>query len=189
MWWGRYKQGNRISPSTSEMLEENGDWELGFSVGITGTHFLHQSSLSLKQHGHQGFLQQIHRAWIQHAPTNGVCHYVAIGREGDHDKRDGYFGGMEPSMPRPEPVILTPWLHNLPPLVNGKSARLSAPYPFSSQTNEVKPHVITPIFLQSHHFSLANLQPSFRVSSQSAASPSQHSKLGRPIASWALVSS
>lgn len=45
-------------------------------------HLFHQSGLALQQHRHEGLLEQVHRAWIQHPAPQGVRHQVAVGNTG-----------------------------------------------------------------------------------------------------------
>ena len=47
-----------------------------------GPHLFHQSGLALQQHRHEGLLEQVHGAWVQHPAPQGVCHQIAVGNMG-----------------------------------------------------------------------------------------------------------
>lgn len=51
-------------------------------VGAGEPHLFHQPGLALQQHRHEGLLEQVHRARIQHPAPQGVRHQVAVGNIG-----------------------------------------------------------------------------------------------------------
>lgn len=51
-------------------------------MGAGEPHLFHQPGLALQQHRHEGLLEQVHGARIQHPAAQGVCHQVAVGNTG-----------------------------------------------------------------------------------------------------------
>ena len=64
---------------------------------VRGPYLFHQSGLALQQHRHEGLLEQVHRARIEHPAPQGVCYQIAVGNTGSMNLK--HRGVQGPSRP------------------------------------------------------------------------------------------